>query len=281
MKREKRENPKSEDKRNVISVIGFLIAITLLSVAIIISLNQSENSSVAKLQINNLTKEGESTQTSQSLEKSINEVISKAEENNKIKESQSTSSIIQNDNKSNIASKPTAVNTTNTNSNIMEKKANDQVNNNTTNMNSINSKSNNENSQNNFILPVEGKITKAFSMNELVYSETLQEWTTHRGIDIAADKTTVVKAISDGTVKSIKQDPRYGLSIIIEHEGGFTSVYSCLLSSEFVKEGEKIKQGDSIGTIGNSGVFESADGSHLHLELMKDGEYVNPEIYIK
>ena len=45
------------------------------------------------------------------------------------------------------------------------------------------------------------------------------------GIDIKAEKTTVVKAAEEGTVKSIKNDPRYGLTIVIEHENNFQTVY--------------------------------------------------------
>ena len=85
-----------------------------------------------------------------------------------------------------------------------------------------------------FIKPVEGEIIKEFAMTSLTYSNTLQEWITHRGIDIKADRDTEIKSIADGTVKSIKNDPRYGLTIVIEHVNGFTSVYSNLLSSEFV-----------------------------------------------
>ena len=115
-------------------------------------------------------------------------------------------------------------------------------------------------------------------MDGLIYSNTLQEWITHRGTDIKAEKTTVVKAAADGKIKAIKEDPRYGLSIIIEHSDGFSTVYSSLLSTEFVKEGDSVKQGQSIGTVGNSAVL---DGSHLHFEILKDNEYVNPDIYIK
>ena len=66
-----------------------------------------------------------------------------------------------------------------------------------------------------FQKPVEGEIVREFAQENLVYSETLEEWVTHNGIDIKADKTTVVKAAEAGVVKSIKNDPRYGLTIVI------------------------------------------------------------------
>ena len=132
-----------------------------------------------------------------------------------------------------------------------------------------------------FERPVEGEIMKAYAKDNLVYSETLQEWTTHLGIDIKADKTTVVKAAEAGTVKTIKNDPRYGLTITIEHDDGHQTVYANLLSSEFVIEGEKVEKGQSIGTVGNTATFEIADESHLHFEILKDGLQIDPSNFIQ
>lgn len=133
----------------------------------------------------------------------------------------------------------------------------------------------------NFEMPVEGEIVRQFAIDNLIYSDTLQEWTTHNGIDIKADKTTVVKSAEAGTIKTIKNDPRYGLTIIIEHENGFQTVYSNLLTSEFVVEGEKVQKGQSLGTVGNTAAFEIADEPHLHFEVIKDLIQVDPTIYIK
>ena len=132
-----------------------------------------------------------------------------------------------------------------------------------------------------FAMPVEGEILREFAKDSLVYSATLDEWITHNGIDIAADKTTVVKASEAGIVKSIKNDPRYGLTIVIEHANGFSSIYSNLLTAEFVEEGETVEKGQTIGTVGNTATFEIADESHLHFEILKDNEYVDPELYVK
>lgn len=131
-----------------------------------------------------------------------------------------------------------------------------------------------------FEVPLKGEIIREYAKDSLVYSNTLQEWVTHNGIDIKADKTSVVKAASKGKVSSIKNDPRYGLTVIITHDGGYQTVYSNLLTSEFVVKGEQVETGQSIGTVGNSASFETADEYHLHFELLKDNEYVNPEVYI-
>lgn len=132
-----------------------------------------------------------------------------------------------------------------------------------------------------FIRPVDGETQKEFARDNLIYSETLNEWVTHNGIDIKADKATVVKAAADGKVIAIKNDPRYGITIIIEHDNGYETRYSNLLTAEFVNEGEKVTQGQTIGTVGNTAVFEVLDDPHLHFEILKNGEYLDPNLFIK
>jgi len=132
-----------------------------------------------------------------------------------------------------------------------------------------------------FVNPVEGEIIGEYAKDNLIYSETLKEWITHTAIDIKADKTSVIKSAADGIVKTILNDPRYGLTVIVEHDDGYETVYSNLLTAEFVVEGEEIKQGQTIGTAGNTASFESSMECHLHFELLKDGEYLNPSIYLK
>jgi len=131
-----------------------------------------------------------------------------------------------------------------------------------------------------FTMPVEGEIARGFGKDSLIYSETLEEWITHLGIDIKADRTTVVKAAEAGTVTAIKNDPRYGLTVVIEHLNGYKTVYSNLLTTEFVKEGEKVEKGQAIGTVGNSAAFEIVDEPHLHFEILKEEVQVDPNIYL-
>lgn len=132
-----------------------------------------------------------------------------------------------------------------------------------------------------FSMPVDGEISKDYAKDSLVYSETLKEWVTHMGIDIKAEKTTVVKAAESGTIKSIKNDPRYGLTVVIDHGDGYQTIYANLLTSEFVVEGENVEKGQSIGTVGNTAVFEVADEPHLHFEILKDSIPQDPNAYLK
>lgn len=132
-----------------------------------------------------------------------------------------------------------------------------------------------------FVKPTDGEIICEFAKDNLIYSETLKEWITHTAIDIKADKTSIIKASADGIIKSIVNDPRYGLTVVMQHDDGYETVYSNLLTAEFVVEGEEVKQGQTIGTAGNTSSFESEMDSHLHFELLKDGQYLDPNIYLK
>lgn len=132
-----------------------------------------------------------------------------------------------------------------------------------------------------FIAPCAGEIIKDYADENLVYSKTLDEWTTHLGIDIKANKTSSVVASESGTVKAIKSDPRYGLTVIISHDDGYETIYANLLSADFVKEGDKVSKNQTIGTIGESASFEVSDPPHLHFEILQNGESVNPTTLIK
>lgn len=132
-----------------------------------------------------------------------------------------------------------------------------------------------------FSKPVDGEIIREFAKDNLIYSQTLKEWITHNGIDIKADKASVVKAAAKGKVESIKNDPRYGLTVIINHDNGFQTIYSNLLTAEFVVEGEELEEGQTIGTVGNTATFEVADDYHVHFEILKNNENVDPTSYMK
>ena len=130
-----------------------------------------------------------------------------------------------------------------------------------------------------FSAPVKGKILRDFARDSLVYSDTLQEWVTHNGVDIKADKTAVVTAAAKGKVYAIKNDPRYGLTVIINHDDGYQTIYANLLTAEYIVEGEKVEAGQTIGTVGKTATFEFSDEYHLHFELLKDNNYLNPTTY--
>lgn len=131
-----------------------------------------------------------------------------------------------------------------------------------------------------FIMPVSGEVTFEYAKDKLVYSKTLEEWRTHEGLDLAADRGTPVKAVADGVVSDIKNDPRFGIIVVIDHANGLKSEYANLASDDMVTVNQKIKQGDIIGSVGNTAAFESAEQSHLHFEVLKDNASVDPSSYL-
>ena len=124
--------------------------------------------------------------------------------------------------------------------------------------------------------PTEQKeIIKKFSNNNPVYSKTFNDWRVHNGIDIKAEQGSKIKAITDGTVKEIYDDPLFGQTIVIEHDGGFLAYYSGLGNTTLVNANDKVEAGKDIGSI-NDIPCEKADGYHLHLAIKKDDAFIDP-----
>ncbi len=98
----------------------------------------------------------------------------------------------------------------------------------------------------------------------------------HRGVDIAVAQGTPVAAIHDGRVVSAGDAGSYGLCVVIEDEKGYQSRYAHC-SSLSVSVGQEVKRGDVIAAVGSTG---NSTGPHLHLEIMLDGEYLNPYYFV-
>ncbi len=280
MRRDVRKRNNQDDELNIKIIKYSGIGIAILAVIVFGLLIYSKNlndevkegtltgEQIANI-LNNTNSLGNTESASTEIGKSVNEVELELTEKNIISNNTTNS----NNTKTNVSTnadvlttnKITSNNTTSqTNSKIEEKDKTEEA--------TVELK---------FERPVEGEVVRDFAVDNLIYSDTLQEWTTHTGIDIKAEKTTVVKSAEAGTVKTIKNDPRYGLTIIIEHANGFQTVYSNLLTSEFVVEGEKVEKGQSLGTVGNTAAFEIVDEPHLHFEIIKDNVQVDPNIYLK
>ena len=99
----------------------------------------------------------------------------------------------------------------------------------------------------------------------------------HYAIDVVVSKNTPVKSVADGRVVFAEWSADTGYVIIIEHNYGLLSVYKH--NASLTKEqGDFVKAGEVIATAGNTG--ELTTGPHLHFELWKDGNPVNPQDYI-
>ena len=131
-----------------------------------------------------------------------------------------------------------------------------------------------------FIWPVSGEIDGAYSMTSLSYSNTMHDWRTHDGIDIAAQLGTHVKATADGIVEDVYADDLYGTTVIMSHGGGLKSVYSNLASTPTVGKGDAVAMGEVIGSVGDTALCEAAQVTHLHFAMSLNGESVDPTEYM-
>jgi murein DD-endopeptidase MepM/ murein hydrolase activator NlpD len=129
-------------------------------------------------------------------------------------------------------------------------------------------------------VPVNGQVLRPYSVDKLLYSPTLKEWSTHTGIDIAGPLGGEVRAVLDGVVESIKEDPLMGIVITLAHENDLKTVYMGLSTKDMVREGQQIQKGQVISGIGRTAAFEILDDPHLHFEVLLNGEHQDPSDYI-
>lgn len=293
----KREKKFFDNERLIIYVGTAIFFILAVSIGIVMYMSTKKDLEISE-RTSNVTEETQKEENTENASTSIGKTVEEQTEQGTLIKEDSEENETANTNTTNNASTSNTENTTNTSTtNTATSEANTNETNTTNTTNAQNEEQPKEEPKNEttetqeqvtetkqevtFIKPTDGEIIGEFAKDNLIYSETLKEWITHTAVDIKADKTSVIKSSADGIVKSIVNDPRYGLTVIIEHDDGYETVYSNLLTAEFVVEGEEVSQGQTIGTAGNTASFESSMDCHLHFELLKDGEYLDPTIYLK
>lgn len=222
-----REGKSLNDKIIKYSIIGIAVLAVILVGLLMYSKSLSDNVKEGTMTLEQMANiAGNNTESTESASMEMGKSVE--ESKNEINQTNDTNAV-------NTTNTINTTNSTNVNANVNNAKTNTTKSTNTSKQTSAKSQSSTENKETkkelSFTKPVDGEIMRDYAKDNLIYSETLKEWVTHMGIDIKAEKTTVVKSAEDGTVKSIKNDPRYGLTIVIEHEDGFQTVYSNLLTS--------------------------------------------------
>lgn len=122
------------------------------------------------------------------------------------------------------------------------------------------------------VKPPNGKIVPPLD-NFRVTSEFGPRWgSQHSGIDLAAPTGTPIKAVMDGTVSRVANDPSgYGKWVEIRHSDGSTSRYAHMSAFGNIKQGQEIGAGTVIGAVGSTG---RSTGPHLHFEWRKNNGQV-------
>lgn len=134
-----------------------------------------------------------------------------------------------------------------------------------------------------FVAPVSGEVLRGCSLEVPVFSQTMEDYRTHNGVDLYCFAGSDVAVVADGIVKKVWDDPMMGMSISVEHAGGAVSVYQNLYDElpEEIGEGVAVRSGQIIATAGNTALLEVAEEDHLHFSLSINGSAVDPTEYIE
>lgn len=130
-------------------------------------------------------------------------------------------------------------------------------------------------------MPAAGEIINPYSNGELVKSVTLDVWKTHDGVDIAAENGTAVAACMKGIVSEVKNDPLWGVCVIIDHSDGVMGHYYGLAETLNVKVGQEVKMGEIIGQAGSTAEIECKLDPHIHFGITKNGAWVDPVAFVE
>ena len=128
--------------------------------------------------------------------------------------------------------------------------------------------------------PVAGETVAEFAVDCLSYNETTRDWRTHHGVDIAAEAGTTVCAAADGTVYSVYEDESLGTTVVITHDGGYTTKYASLAEEVSVEPGTTVTMGQAIGTVGNTALLENSLAPHVHFSVTCNGTSVDPQEFL-
>ena len=122
----------------------------------------------------------------------------------------------------------------------------------------------------------------AANVDDNAFSDGLENNAYLRQVEeIAAAEGSSVLAASAGTVVAVDDDVLMGTTVVIEHSGGYHTLYANLQSPPVVKAGDTVSAGQLIGTVGTSAAAEAAQGPHLHFSVTLDGEPVDPASFLK
>ena len=128
-------------------------------------------------------------------------------------------------------------------------------------------------------MPVSGEQIYGYSMEALSYNDTTRDWRVHNGVDFAAEEGTPVCAAADGTVYTTYEDEVMGHTVVIRHEGGYTTHYSSLSKEIPVNAGDTVTAGQTIGYASGTALVETTMGSHVHFSVTCKDVPMDPDAF--
>ncbi len=132
-----------------------------------------------------------------------------------------------------------------------------------------------------FIMPcANATVLKSYTSDTVVFNSTLGAYTGHLAVDYSAQSGTEVLCVYDGVVESVTTSYLTGTTVTVNHGNNLKTVYNSIDANEALYEGKSVSQGDVLGYVSANNLQEYKDGPHLHFEVLKDGEKIDPEEYL-
>ena len=128
--------------------------------------------------------------------------------------------------------------------------------------------------------PLAGEQVMGYAMDCLSYNETTRDWRVHNGVDLAAEAGTEVMAAADGVVYTTYTDDMMGTTVVIRHDGGYTTRYASLAEELKVNPGDQVVLGQAIGCVGETALVETAVGPHVHFSVLCNDEVMDPAEFL-
>ncbi len=128
--------------------------------------------------------------------------------------------------------------------------------------------------------PVAGQVLAELAVDHLAYNETTRDWRTHEGMDLAAQLGEEVCAAADGVVYTIYEDEQLGMTVVLHHADGYSTHYSNLSEDIPVSVGDSLREGEPLGTVGQTACIENGAESHVHFALYRNNDPVDPQDFL-
>jgi murein DD-endopeptidase MepM/ murein hydrolase activator NlpD len=129
--------------------------------------------------------------------------------------------------------------------------------------------------------PVSGNVIMNYSVDRVIYHETLEQFRCNPAVIIDAKIGSEVKSTTKGIITSITHEDETGVTVTAAIGSGYSVVYGQLAEDVKVKVGDVVKEGQVIGTIAKPTKYYTVEGSNLYFQVVKDDETVNPMLLLR
>lgn len=132
-----------------------------------------------------------------------------------------------------------------------------------------------------FTAPLQGEVLLPYSIDHAIYDPTLEQYRTNASVSLAAKEGDPVKTAESGTVKEIAENAESGTTVVIAHKDNWLTTYGQLEKAVKVKEGDRVTQGQVIGSVAAPTKYGTALGAHLEFAMEQNGEPRNPAEHLQ